>query len=135
LALAERSGDAAALAQAHNVLGVLASAMGDRQGAEQHFETSQAHAAGLTDVGASVAVLNNLARLFASEGRIDEALVAAQAALELGTRHGDLHRVAVLLHEAGREQEALGHLKSAAGAFREMDDARLRPEVWKLVTW
>ena len=142
LALAERSGDAAALAQAHNVLGVLAAGEGDRQGAEQHFETSRGHSAGLPDVGASVAVLNNLARLYAAEGRIDEALLAAQEALGLGTLHGDLHRVAVLhdhvadlLHQAGREPEALDHLKSAAGAFREMDDARLRPEVWKLVTW
>jgi tetratricopeptide (TPR) repeat protein len=142
LGLAELSGDAAALAQAHNVLGVLAAGAGDHSDAAQHFELSRAHSAGLADVGAEVAVLNNLSRLHASEGHIDEALKAAQEALALGTQHGDLHRVAALhdhvadlLHEAGLEQEALGHLRSAAAAFAEVDDAQRRPEVWKLVTW
>ncbi len=142
LELAEGSGDDSALAQAHNVLGVVAAGEGDHLSAAQHFEVGRTHAAGLADVGAAVALLNNLARLYASEDRIDEALAAAQEALALGTQHGDLHRVAALhdhvadlLHEAGREQEAMAHLKSAAAAFAQVDDARLRPEVWKLVTW
>jgi len=75
-------------------------------------------------------------------GHIDEALVEAEAALGLGVQHGDRHReaalhdhVADLLHLAGRDSEAMEHLKAAAAAFAEVDDASVRPDVWKLVAW
>lgn len=142
LALATSSGDAAALAQSHNVMGVLSAGHGDHTAAASHLESSWVHARGLADVGPGVAALNNLARLRSQAGHVDQALDAAEEALALGLQHGDLHRVAALhdhvadlLHEAGRDAEAMDHLKAAAAAFAEVDDARLRPEVWKLVAW
>jgi len=142
LQLAERSDDDAALAQVHNVLGVLAAASGDWTAAAKHLERSREHAQSASDVGLTVAAMNNLARVFEESGRIDEALAEAEAALALGVQHGDRHReaalhdhVADLLHRAGRDSEAMEHLKAAAAAFAEVDDANLRPDVWKLVAW
>ena len=142
LQLAERSGDDAALAQSHNVLGVLAAARGDLTTATEHLERSRERARAASDVGLTVAAMNNLARVLEESGQIGEALVEAQAALALGVQHGDRHReaalhdhVADLLHRAGRDAEAMEHLKAAATAFAEVDDASKRPNVWKLVAW
>ena len=142
LRLAVESGDAVSMSQAKNVLGVLACARGDCDTAVGYLQESrdQAHVAGSTEL--EVAALNNLARLYAQEGAIDKALVSAQEALELGLAQGDLHRaaalhdhVADLFHRAGQQAEAMEHLKAAAAAFGAVDEARVRPEVWKLVSW
>lgn len=142
LDLAEESGDTLSMSQAKNVLGVLALAEEDHPSAFRYLDASRtlAHAAGSTEL--EVAALNNLARMYAQGGAIDEALGAAQQALDLGLAQGDLHRAASLhdhmadlLHLAGREAEAMEHLKAAAVAFGAVDEARLRPEVWKLVSW
>ncbi len=142
LHLAVESGDAVSMSQAKNVLGVLACARGDRDTAVSYLQESrdQAHAAGSTEL--EVAALNNLARLYTQEGAIDRALVSAQQALVLGLAQGDLHRAAALhdhladlYHQAGRQADAMEHLKAAAVAFGTVDEARIRPEVWKLVSW
>jgi tetratricopeptide (TPR) repeat protein len=142
LHLAVESGDAVSMSQAKNVLGVLACARGDCGKAVGYLQESrnQAHVAGSTEL--EVAALNNLARLYAQEGDIDKALVSAQEALQLGLAQGDLHRaaalhdhVADLYHRAGQQTEAMEHLKAAAAAFGAVDEARVRPEVWKLVSW
>ena len=142
LALAERSADDVALAQAHNVLGVLATGRGDDAAAAQHLRTSLERSRESSNTGLAVAALNNLSRLDAQSGRIEEALAAAQEALALGVQHGDTHRIAALhdhlsdlLHQAGRDAEAMEQLKAAATTFAGVDDARVRPEVWKLVAW
>ena len=138
LALAERSADEVALAQAHNVLGVLATGRGDNAAAALHLQTSLQQSRASSNTGLAVAALNNLSRLDAQSGRIDEALVTAHEALELGVQHGDTHRIAALhdhladlLHQAGRDAEAMEQLKAAATTFAGVDDARVRPEVWK----
>ena len=143
LADARRAADPAAIAQARNVLGMLAASGGDTGAAEEHLRGSLAEARQLGDPGAAAAALNNLARLLADTGRADEALGCATEALELGSELGDQHRVAALhtnladlLHASGQREEAMGHLKEAARRFAAVDAGGLpRPEIWTLVEW
>jgi tetratricopeptide (TPR) repeat protein len=143
LADAGRAADPAAIAQARNVLGMLAARGGDIGAAEEHLRGSLAEARQLGDRGAAAAALNNLARLLADTGRSDEALDCASEALELGSELGDQHRVAALhtnladlLHASGQQEEAMGHLKEAARRFAALDAGGLpRPEIWTLVEW
>jgi DNA-binding SARP family transcriptional activator/tetratricopeptide (TPR) repeat protein len=143
LADAERAADPAAIAQARNVLGMLAAREQDAAAAEEHLRGSLAEARQLGDPGAAAAALNNLARLLADTGRADEALACATEALELGSELGDQHRVAALhtnladlLHASGQRDEAMGHLKEAARRFAALDaGGPPRPEIWTLVEW
>jgi tetratricopeptide (TPR) repeat protein len=140
---ATRAGGPAAIAQARNVLGMLAAADGDHAAAEDHLRGSLAQARDLADPGAATAALNNLARLLADTGRAGEALACAEEALTLGSELGDQHRVAALhtnladlLHAVGQQDEALGHLKEAARRFAALDaGGPPRPEIWTLVEW
>jgi len=140
---ADTSRDAAALAQAHNVRGVLAAAADDVGPAREHLLTSLRIAADLDDPSVAVAAWNNLALLESRAGDDAAALDAAEHALQLGEVHGDRHRLAALhtnmadlLHAAGRERESLDHLTRAAAIFATVDrDAERRPEIWKLVAW
>ena len=140
---AVQAADPAAIAQAHNVLGMLAARDQDAGMAEEHLRASFAEARQLGDPGAAAAALNNLARLLADTGRASEALACATEALELGSELGDQHRVAALhtnladlLHASGQQDEAMGHLKEAARRFAALDAGGLpRPEIWTLVEW
>jgi tetratricopeptide (TPR) repeat protein len=143
LADAQRAADPAAIAQARNVLGMLAASAGDSAAAEEQLQGSLAEARRLGDPGAAAAALNNLARLLADTGRSSEALACATEALELGSELGDQHRVAALhtnladlLHAAGQREEAMSHLKEAARRFAALDAGGApRPEIWTLVEW
>jgi tetratricopeptide (TPR) repeat protein len=142
LQLAQESGDAVAMSQSMNVMGVLACHRGDLDVAARYLEGSRDHAQLASSNELTVAALNNLARMHAQKGAIDDALTAAEEALRLGLAQGDLHRaaalhdhVADLCHRAGRQADALQHLKAAAVAFGSIDEAQTRPEVWKLVAW
>jgi len=143
LADARKAADPAAIAQARNVLGMLAASAGDAGAAEEHLRGSLAEARQLGDPGAAAAALNNLARLLADTGRADEALGCATEALELGSELGDQHRVAALhtnladlLHASGQQEEAMKHLKEAARRFAALDaGGPPRPEIWTLVEW
>jgi DNA-binding SARP family transcriptional activator len=137
LELAEGSGDPEALAQAHNIVGML---LDDRE----HLERSLALAEALSDPSVAVAALNNLALACARAGDGERALELTARALALCSRQGDRHREAALhnnladlLHRAGRSDEAMAHLKQAAGAFAEIggDADEMQPEVWMLVEW
>ncbi len=141
---ASRTDDDAALAQAHNVLGVLAAERPDSRLAQRHLGDSLRHAAALTDPSHRVAALNNLALVHAESVRWPEAVAVAREALQLGLEHGDLHRAAALhtnladlLHATGEQEEALDHLKAAARLFAAVDDddELRRPEIWKLARW
>src|SRR5215204_6455008 len=120
LELAEGTGDTRSLAQAHNMLGILAGRSGDQK-----------------------AALNNLALAHEHGGESDEALRLAETALALCVASGDRHREAALhnnladlLHAAGREQESMAHLKRAVELFAEIGERdELQPEIWKLVEW
>jgi tetratricopeptide (TPR) repeat protein len=144
LASAETAGDDAALAQAHNILGILATGAGELAGARSHLERSLVLAADLADPSARVAALNNLSLAMRRAGENDEALVLARRALELCRAQGDRHReaalhnnIADLLHRLGRSEEAMDHLKAAVTIFREIGEEAggLQPEIWKLVEW
>src|SRR5581483_3978944 len=143
-ALARRALKAAAddrsLAQAHNVSGIVASHVGARDEAQEHLEASLALAEKLRDPSAIVAALNNLAL---STDDLERALSLEERALELCARIGDRHREAALhsnladlLRKAGRDDEALEHIKTSAAIFADVGSPdELHPEIWKLVEW
>jgi DNA-binding SARP family transcriptional activator len=143
LELAEGTGDTRSLAQAHNMLGILAGRSGDQKAALWHLEESLDLADTLGDSDVKVAALNNLALAREHSGESDEALRLAETALALCVASGDRHREAALhnnladlLHAAGREQESMAHLKRAVELFAEIGGRdELRPEIWKLVEW
>ena len=145
LALAEaaRPVDVEALAETHNMLGVLAARAGDQAGALGHLERSLALAGGLTDQSARVAALNNLALARRAAGDLDKARQLTEAALAVCVAQGDRHREAALrnnladvLHGLGRAEEAMAELKQAVAIFAEVgEQGRLEPEIWKLVEW
>jgi DNA-binding SARP family transcriptional activator len=142
--LAETAADRHALAQAHNMLGVLARGAGRFGPAREELERSLALADELDDTSARVAALNNLALVAREAGDPDRALELTEAALALCAAQGDRHRQAALEnnladlhHAAGRSQESMEHLKRAVAIFSEVgaDEATRLPEIWKLVSW
>ncbi len=142
LELASAAGDMGAAARAGNVLGILASAEADPATAVECLEQAVRFARALSDLDLLVAGLNNLARARRLGGWHEIAWEAAAEALALAERQGDLHRVAALhshvadiLHDLGRETEAMEHLKASAAAFAGVHEAGHRPEVWTLAEW
>jgi DNA-binding SARP family transcriptional activator len=136
LTLARRANDDRALAQAHNILGILG---GDRR----HLEESLAIADRVGEPAAQVAAMNNLALALARDGEVERAIALTRDALAASAAIGDLHREAALhnnladlLHRAGQKGEAMRALKRAVRLFAEIgEDATREPEVWKLVEW
>jgi DNA-binding SARP family transcriptional activator len=144
LELAESARDELALAQAHNMLGILASSRGELSEARSHLERSLALAERLGDPGARVAALNNLALNARAAGELDRALELTGEALDLCVVQGDRHREAALrnnladlLHTAGQDEAAMTELKRAVGIFAEIgaEAGESEPEIWKLVEW
>ena len=141
--LAEAAEDAKALAQAHNILGVLAGHLGDHGNAVRHLERSLALAERLDDPSSRVAALNNLALARGAAGELDRAVALAETALAVCASHGDRHRQAALhnnladlLQAMGRGEAAMAHLKQAVTIFTEVGaPGSLQPEIWKLVEW
>lgn len=138
LGLAERSKDKGALAQTHNILGVLGG-----NGARAHLETSVALASELGDRGVHAAALNNLALALKEAGDLDRARKLTEQALAECAASGDRHRTAALhnnladiLRAQGRKDESMRQLKRAVRLFSEIGEAGTHePEVWKLVAW
>lgn len=144
LALANQAGDQRALAQAHNMLGVLARHQGQPDLACQQLEASLALAQGLDDPTSQVAALNNLALACRELGQLPRAIELTRTALRLCAAQGDRHRQAALrnnladlLHAAGQPEAAMAELKEAVRLFADIgeEDSRWQPEVWKLVEW
>ncbi len=145
LALAEGAGDPSALAQAHNLLGLLAREDHDLETAVDHLERSRAVARSLGDVGAHTAALHNLALARADAGSVEQALALAEEALILCEAQGDRHRAAALLntqadllHRIGREIESMDRLKQAVARFAAIGgDPRqaVHPGIWQLNSW
>lgn len=144
LELSESADDRRGLAQTHNILGILARSRGEPETARRHLEQSLNLAEDLSDPGARVAALNNLALVHSDLGSVERALTLANEALELCVAYGDRHReaalhtnVADLLHAAGQSEAAMPHLKEAAVIFAEIgqDAGDWQPEIWKLVEW
>ena len=146
LEAAEAANDKRALAQAHNILGILASSRRDLAAARHNLERSLALADELGDAAARAAALNNLALACRADGAIEQALGMAERALALVASLGDRHREAALhsnladlLHAAGRSDAAMAHLKQAVAIFADIgQDAGAgawQPEIWKLTEW
>ena len=142
-ALAERAGDKQALCQAHNLLGMLATADGDIAAALDDLQRSRELADQVGDRDLSVAALNNLALAERARGALQRATDLTVTALGLCAVMGDRHREAALhnnladlLQAAGRSDEAMAHLKCAVEIFAEVGaDDEPQPEIWKLVRW
>ena len=138
LVLAERSRDKRALAQVHNIIGILAAGGAS---AKAHLETSVALAQELGDREAHVAALNNLALAHRRAGELDRARELTEKALVECEALGDRHRSAALhnnladiFRAQGNDAETMRHLKRAVRLFSEIGEAS-EPEVWKLVEW
>jgi DNA-binding SARP family transcriptional activator len=140
---AESASDDIALAQARNILGVLATTRGDVEVAAEHLEASLELARRVGDPGAAAAALNNLALAHRSSGDLERSARLTEEALTLCAAQGDRHREAALhnnladiLHQAGRSEEAMGHLKVAVTLFAEIGEPdSMQPAIWKLVEW
>ena len=143
LELADAAGDRRAQAQAHNILGILASGRREHAEARAQLERSLALASEEHDPSARAAALNNLALALRAEGELDRALELTEEALALCAAVGDRHREAALannladlLNASGRREEAMDHLKSAVAIFAEIGEGGpSEPEIWKLVEW
>ena len=144
LNLAESAQDTRALAQAHNILGILTSKQQKPEEAQHHLEQSLALAEELNDLSVRIAVLNNLALVCKSHGEIERAITLTQDALTLCESQGDRHREAALysnladlFHASGNSEAAMSYLKRSVSIFAEIgvDVGTMRPEIWKLVEW
>lgn len=141
-AVATADDDRAALAQAMNVLGVLAQADRRWELAADRLGRAAELAREIGDRDLEIAALNNRSHTSAAAGDGAAAARYARDALERAEQQGDLHRLAALhshmadlLHAEGLEEEAIGELRSSASAFAEVQGATLRPEVWTLTEW
>lgn len=144
LELADAAEDRRALAQAHNILGILAKSRDDLGEATGHLKRSLDLAESLGDPEARVAALNNLALAYGSTGEAERALDLARTALAICVSQGDRHREAALhnnladlLHASGRSDAAMEHLERAVTIFAEIGGAggATQPEIWKLSEW
>jgi predicted ATPase/DNA-binding SARP family transcriptional activator len=145
LELAQVASNAAALAHAYNVMGILARSRGDLAMAISRLEDSLAVARQAGEPGAQIAALNNLSLAYADQDALDKAITRGCQALELCLALGDRHHeaalhnnIADLYHAAGQEEEAMDHLKQAVVIFTEIGDGsgeRVSPEIWKLSEW
>lgn len=144
LRLAEAAHDPLAQAQAHNMLGMLASSAGQPDEAITHLERSLALAEERADSAARAAALNNLALAYAARGNTAQAQTHAEAALALAATQGDRHREAALhnnladiFHRAGQADDAMRHLKQSVAIYAEIggEAGAVQPEIWKLVEW
>jgi predicted ATPase/DNA-binding SARP family transcriptional activator len=144
LQLAEAAGEPRALAQTHNILGIIASRNGDHEAARHHLEQTLALTETLDEPSIRAAALNNLALVYGANGQVEEALQVGEEALALVASQGDRHREAAvhnnladLLHAADRSEEAMLHLKQSVAIYAEIgvEAGALQPAIWRLVEW
>jgi DNA-binding SARP family transcriptional activator/tetratricopeptide (TPR) repeat protein len=142
--LAASTGDPHGAGVAERLVGLVAQAGGDLSTARDAFERSQALGADDPDPTAAIAATTALAVALAADGELDAAVDAASVAIEGCRRIGDRHleaavenHLADLLHEAGRELDAMAHLKRAVALFAEIGDAAPQPDpgIWALAAW
>jgi tetratricopeptide (TPR) repeat protein len=144
LTLAEAAGDLPALAQTHNILGMLARAQKDYERAAFHLGQSLELAPQLAAPNAHIAVLNNLALLARDQEAFEQSERLLAEALGLCQTQGDRHREAALLnnladlyHLAGNETAAREYVRQGVAILAEIgaDMAEWQPEIWKLTSW
>ena len=142
--LATRVGDPHLAGVAERIVGLVAQSRGDSAAARAALERSVAMAADDPDVTASIAAMTALALTIAGEGEVDEAMVLGVRAVEACRRIGDRHleaavenHLADLLHEAGRDDLAMDHLKRAVTLFADIGEGAGDPDpgIWTLAAW
>lgn len=144
LNLAEQVGHTAALAQVHNMLGILSRAAGAIADSIFHLDQSVYYATQLADSGVLIAAMNNLALTHRDAGHFEDAVSLFGDVINRCEHVGDRHRLAALhngladtLHLCGDEPRAIMHLKKAVVLFSELGSTSepYYPDVWRLVEW
>jgi tetratricopeptide (TPR) repeat protein len=144
LDLAAPVDDQIAMAQAYNVLGILANSRGDWQLANKHLEQSLSLAQIVDEPGMIIAALNNLSFARRSAGEPAQAIEFVERALSLCLEVGDRHREAALhnnladlYHLSGASEDSMVHLKQAVAIYAEIggEPGEWQPEIWKLTEW
>ena len=141
LRAASETPDLGARAGAHNLLGVLC--RDDLSAAREHLGQALDLARRHQQPSIEIAAANNLAQASAAAGDVDRALSLAESALARVGQLADRHREAVLrnnladlLRAAGRNEEAMLHLKRAVTLFAEIGEPDAHaPEIWQLAVW
>lgn len=144
LRFAGGAGELDALAQVHNILGILAKSRGDLTSALEHLQRSTDLSSELSDPTARIAALNNLALARGETGDRDAAIAMLEEALKLSAELQDRHREAALennladlWHQENDRERSMDHLKRAVAIFAEIGskESTMQPEIWKLVEW
>lgn len=146
LLLATEAKDMTSLAQAHNILGILASSRSELDAAYTHLEQSIELSQSNELPAIQIAAMNNLALAYRSSEMLDQAVNLTQNALVLCQEIGDRHREAALhnnladlFHKEGRSEDAMRHLKKSAAIYAEIGGEgtvdKWRPEIWMLTEW
>jgi len=142
LEAATLSNDDLALAESHNVLGVIERPV-DAGSARRHHEASL-ELVGSTSPAVRAGALNNLAVTHRMIGQPAAGIPFAREAIDICSMIGDRHREAAahsnladLLHRDGDSAAALEELKASAALFAEIGTGgeTFRPEIWKLTEW
>jgi tetratricopeptide (TPR) repeat protein len=142
--LATRVGNPHLAGVAERIVGLVAQSRGDSMAARLALERSVAMAADDPDVTASIAATTALALTIAGDGEVDEAMALGVDAVEACRRIGDRHleaavenHLADLLHDAGREDLAMEHLKRAVTLFADIGEGAGDPDpgIWTLAAW
>lgn len=140
LVAAERAKDAAGIGAAHRSLGLISLASGDAHAARIASRQAVA-AADPQDPTGRIAALTGLALAEAAAGDVEAGLAHGVSAVELCRQIGDRHlegavenHLADILHAAGRDDDAMVHLRRAVEAFAEVggDPAEPDPGIWML---
>jgi tetratricopeptide (TPR) repeat protein len=143
-AIAGRLGDPHLSGMSARLLGLVAVVRGDVRGAREALQRAVDLAADEADPTASIAAWTGLALALASDGSVDEAVAAASLAIEACRRIGDRHleaavenHLADILHDDGREEASMVHLKRAVALFAEVGDGDMErdPGIWALAAW
>ena len=142
--VAARVGDPHLSGVAERLVGLVARSRGELAEAQRALERSVTLARDDPDPTAAVAATTALALTLAASGAIEAALEASAAAIQACRHIGDRHleaavenHVADILHDAGRPDESMAHLKRAVGLFAEIGegDAQPEPGIWALAAW
>ena len=138
---AEESGDLGIIGAARRMAGLVALDTGNAASATVHLEAAVDAAVDDPDPSSRIAALTGLALALAAAGDLDAALERGEEAVVACRRIGDRHleaavenHLADLLHEAGRDEDALEHLRRSVEAFSEFDGDPADPDpgVWML---
>ncbi len=129
---------------AERLVGLVAWSRDDLVEARRALERAVTLAGDDPDPTALIAAVTALAITLAASGAVDEALATSETAIEACRRIGDRHleaavenHVADILHDGGRQDDAMVHLKRAVALFAEIGEGAPQPDpgIWALAAW